>query len=342
MSADGRIICAVPSGSPYISTNSGNTWTRITNSPLGPAFLGGVAIAADGTKIFTPLISNTIPRTWIFLSPDHGATWTPTGFPSTKSTNYYVACSADGSKVIAALANGPIFYSTNGGVNCYTSSVPNATWNALASSADGRRMVAAANGGAIYFSGDCGTSWTPGNLPAQFWNSVCASANGKWVGATGNQSYISSDAGGTWRTNHIAGQTIACSANGTNWLIVGGQIYTSTNSGADWQTNLASAQWNAGAISADGSEIIVVGTAQGTWLGSETPSPQLNIQPQASAVILSWLIPSTNFVLQQNSDLATTNWTTISNNPTLNFTNLNQELNLPISTSNTFFRLMAQ
>jgi hypothetical protein len=54
------------------------------------------------------------------------------------------------------------------------------------------------------------------------------------------------------------------------------------------------------------------------------------------------LLPSTNFVLQQSSDIAAISWTAVTNNPTLNFTNLNLELNLPTTATNTFFRLMAQ
>jgi len=59
MSADGRIICAVPSSSyAVISTNWGQTWTVATNASNAHSGLGnGVAVSADGTKIFLP--SNT-------------------------------------------------------------------------------------------------------------------------------------------------------------------------------------------------------------------------------------------------------------------------------------------
>ncbi|HEU6448663.1 MAG TPA: hypothetical protein VFV23_09535 [Verrucomicrobiae bacterium] len=54
----------------------------------------------------------------------------------------------------------------------------------------------------------------------------------------------------------------------------------------------------------------------------------------------SWLIPSTNFVLQQSFDLA--NWATLTNSPTLNFTDLNEELSLTPTNNSGFFRLIAQ
>ena len=347
MSADGRIICAVPSGThPVISADSGKTWSALSgNPPTGSLnFVGGLAVSADGAKIYSALCSNSVSRTWIFVSPDRGTNWTPTVFPSTTlSTNLLVTCSADATKVVVAAAGGPIYYSTNGATSCSTSSVPAAVWKSLASSAAGLRVVAADLNGVIYFSQDFGATWTQTNFPGQSWNSVCTSSDGKWIGAaSGTDSFISSDFGISWQTNHLAGKSIACSATGTNWLIVGAQIYTSANSGASWQTNLAAASWNSGAMSADGNEIVVFGSAQGTWLGSETPSPQLNIQSQNSNIVVSWLLPSTNFVLQQSADLTTPSWTPVSPNPTLNFTNLQQQVTVPATGSNAFFRLITQ
>ena len=346
MSADGRIICAVPSGThPIVSTDSGKTWSILTNSPPtgSLAFVGGLAVSADGAKIYAALCSNSVSRTWVFVSPDQGTNWTPTVFPSTTlSTNLLVACSSDATKVVVATTEGPIYYSTNSGNSCYTSSVPNVAWKSIASSADGSRMVAAASFGSVYFSEDFGATWASTNLPGEFWNSVCISRDGQVVGAIASSIYISTNTGVTWSTNAISGRSIACSADGSTWIAAGQQIYTSTNGGVTWQTNLASAQWNAGVVSADGAEMVAFGSGQGTWLGRETPAPQLNIQSRNSALNVSWLIPSTNFVLQQNADLATTNWIAVPNSPTLNFTNLQQEVSVPVTASNAFFRLLAQ
>ena len=172
---------------------------------------------------------------------------------------------------------------------------------------------------------------------------LCASSDGKWVGAaSGTQSFISSDSGATWQTNNLAGGRIACSANGSTWLIAGAQIYTSTNSGVSWQTNLPAAQWDDGAVSADGSLMVAMSGGQGFRKGRVIPTPQLNIQQKDSSLAVSWLIPSTNFVLQQSADITALNWTPVTNNPTLNFTNLQQEVSVPTTSSNRFFRLIAQ
>ena len=169
MSADGRIICVVNSGNhPVISTNSeSNFWDVATNSPpLGSAYLGNVAVSADGAKIFAALSTDLGLKTSMFVSTDQGATWAKRASQiQTFFTNYCVACSADGTKVIAASWVSPVFYSTNGGINCYTSSFPTLGSFALASSADGGRMIAGvvdpgANDGGVYFSSDFGATWT--------------------------------------------------------------------------------------------------------------------------------------------------------------------------------------
>jgi hypothetical protein len=346
MSADGRIICTVPSTSgPMTSSSFGQLWSPAAVAPpWGSFYLGGAAVSADGSRMFAALSTNTTQQTWIFTSIDEGAIWLQTGFPgTTTATNYCVACSADGMKVIAALGGGSIFYSTNGGLTCSTSSVAHADWTSLASSADGSRMVAGANGGSVYFSSDFGASWTPGNLPAQAWLAVCTSAGGQWVGAASStRTYVSSDSGAHWLTNLFAGRSIACSANGTNWVISSAQIETSTDGGNTWQTNLAPAQWNGVAVSADGCFMVAQGSGQGTWTGRLTPAPLLNIQSQNTNVTISWLLPSTNLVLQQSADVIAINWATVTNGSMLNFTNLNQQVSLRASGSNTFFRLMAQ
>jgi len=52
-----------------------------------------------------------------------------------------------------------------------------------------------------------------------------------------------------------------------------------------------------------------------------------------------WIVPSTNFVLQQNLDLTTTNWTDVTNPPALNLTNLQNEVILTPTNNSAFYRL---
>jgi hypothetical protein len=59
----------------------------------------------------------------------------------------------------------------------------------------------------------------------------------------------------------------------------------------------------------------------------------------ADQTALSWPSWASNFVLQQNFDLASTNWVDVTNQPTLNVTNLSYQVGSPPSSSNTFYRL---
>jgi hypothetical protein len=63
----------------------------------------------------------------------------------------------------------------------------------------------------------------------------------------------------------------------------------------------------------------------------------LNVLPAGSNLAISWLIPSTNFVVQQSSDLIS--WVDLTNTPTLNLTNLNNELIISPTNSSGFYRL---
>ena len=68
-------------------------------------------------------------------------------------------------------------------------------------------------------------------------------------------------------------------------------------------------------------------------------APLLTITHSGNSVIISWPSPSTGFVLQQNSNLATTNWTTsgvISDDGT------NKSITITSPTGNLFFRLQSQ
>jgi hypothetical protein len=68
-------------------------------------------------------------------------------------------------------------------------------------------------------------------------------------------------------------------------------------------------------------------------------APWLTITHSGNSVIISWPSPSTGFVLQQNSNLATTNWTTsgvISDDGT------NKSITITSLTGNLFFRLQSQ
>lgn len=327
-SANGtKLIAAASAGPLFISTNSGANW--ISNTPS--KWWRAVASSADGTKLLAASIDA------IYISTDSGATWISNrifiAVPVGESWRWTsVASSADGSRLLAAeqsfyLMNpegGQIYVSTTSGAT-WTSISPNAAWTSVASSADGSKLMAACTNGPIYLSTNSGTAWTSNNVP----------------GFPPPQ-----DLGPVWTW-----PAVASSANGTRlvaacrWWFIGpggvmeepgtGLIYTSTNSGETWTTNnVPNANWTSVASSADGTKLLAA-SPQGIYIFQ--PIPVLGLAISNHNLILSWPSSASGFELQQNCDLATTNWTAVTNFPAA--TDGRYQVNVSTTGATCFYRL---
>jgi hypothetical protein len=237
-----------------------------------------------------------------------------------------VASSADGSKLAIAADPGTIYISTNSGTTWRIMvGAPGTNWEAIVSSADGTKLAAIARSGLVYTSPDSGVTWTSNSLPIAQWTSIASSADGRTLVAA------------------------ACSSD-IYYLNGNGSIYISTNSGTTWTLNATGHGWGFVASSADGSKLVALigdGVVQGLlsthyggiYTSQTTLSPRLNLTPATTNLTLAWTVPSTNFVMQQNLDLTTTNWIDVTNPPVLNLTNLQNEVTLPMSSGSGFYRL---
>jgi hypothetical protein len=374
-SADGTKLVAVANASGiWVSTNSGATWTQ-TSAPQSGWFR--VASSADGARLAavgepSPIVGPP-PLSYtgsFYASTNSGATWMSNNLPRVSkigTTSYSLASSADGRMLAALISSslgGALFTSTNSGAAWITNNLPNGTWNSVASSADGTRLVI--GGFRILISTNSGNSWMLTNpVAASFVSSSADSA--KCAAISGQLIFISTNSGTTWAqssaspTNWIA---LASSADGSRLVAVAGRshslqnpvvtgpIYTSTNGGATWTSNNVPVHnWTCVASSADGCKLVAADAGNlstnipgatvggGIWTAQTPPGPSLNIAPTNGNLALSWTMPSTNFVLQQNPDLTTTNWADVTNPPVLNLTNLQDEVTLPMPASSGFYRL---
>lgn len=348
-SADGSKISAIAeSQKMYTSSNSGATW--VTNNEPGGNFVpfSCIASSADGTR----LVGGNNNSGEIATSADSGTTWVV-------RTNY-VDCywssalsSTDGRTLVLCEEEAPIFFSTNWGANwSILAHLPYHGYGSYAAlSADGTRLVVANNNTGIYTTTNLGGAWVTNNL-ALAWKAMASSADcRKLVAATTNSIYTSSDSGITWlkRTNSPSlapWQSVASSADGARLVAAAGgyyaagPIYTSTNSGVTWTSNNLPVQnWVSVASSADGNKLVAVVYNGGIWVSQSTPAPLLNITSSGTNLSLSWTVPSANFILRQKADLGAANWLTLTNVPTLNLSNLQNQVNLSPSNSNGFFRL---
>jgi len=308
VSADGsRIVAAgYDSGRVYSSADFGVTWT--SDSAAGVHWQTTASLAGVET------------------STDSGATWTlQTNGLTFGNALVYIASSADGVRLAMVEGTGanpaPVFVSANGGLNWKrATNAPLQDWYSVASSADGRQLIAGAyNGGVVCVSGDGGEAWTTTRLPANNWNSVAVSADGSRMAAVA-----------------YSGSSVAGAGNGG--------IYTSSDYGITWVANLLpSLSWSCVVMSADGQTIVAaVGHpgSGGVYVAQFMPAPILSLAAVAGVQTVSWLLPSTNFALQCSPDLAAPSWQNVTNEPTLNLTNLHDEVAIPLPlTGNAFYRL---
>jgi hypothetical protein len=353
-SADGThlIAAAQSAGSGiYISTNSGATWNRAsTGLPTGTVGWLSVASSADGQKF----VAARYDTGGIYLSGDSGATWMAANVPA--ETWQALAMSADGSIITAVSLYdtshsnpGPIYISTNSGSTWKSAGTPTANWRKAASSADGNKLIAVgATGGIgpIYISTNAGSSWNlASSAPFANWFSVAASLDGTKFIVCNQGGAIYTNSGTGWiQNNSLASANIlfpAISADGNTLAMAAynGGIYTSTNGGTTWITGNAPVQkWESVVVSADGTKMAAACFGGGIYTCQTTPAPALNVNTSTKRLNLSWIVPSTNFVLQQSADLIS--WMNVTSSAVLNTTNLQNQVSLSFTNSNGFFRLI--
>ncbi len=319
-SADGSHLVAASgpgglggwAGAIYISTDSGVTWTR-TSAP-GENW-SCIASSADGTKLVAG-------GTWdtFYTSTDSGATWQSAG--GRNAAFISVASSADGTTLAASVevpspynSIGELLISTNRSISWRWTVIPWGHAGPVALSAGGTRVVTGPYASPICISTNSGVSIALTSSPGMPWTSVASSADGAKLVAAGS--------GGLF-----------------NYPRTPGPIYFSGDSGTTWQdTSAPVTNWAAVASSADGCKLVAVVNGGAIYARQTASAPVLSITPSASNLCLSWTVPSTNLVLQEITDLRTTNWTEVAPAPVLNLTNLQNQVVVPVSTGSGFYRL---
>jgi hypothetical protein len=370
MSADGsKLAVVLDGGAVLISTNSSVDWILSWPGSTNGATLG-IASSADGNSLIVASGGA------IIISTNSGATWTNTGLsynPNSTQHPAAVALSADGSKLLVAInASFPLIYVSDDSGNTWnvttnTTFLPPGSSGWPLCSADGTKM-AVINSDSLSTSTNAGADWQFTGLPSPNISEFASTADGSKLfllnAASPGWLFVSTNWGASWSSNLVsfssvmvfpAGGALACSADGSRLVAFSriansGSIYTSTDSGLTWTSNSGTAgAWMQVASSADGNKLLAVKSPlggsvsfSGGIFGTQfVPKPQLSPASAGNGLRLSWIVPSTNFVLQENSDLTTANWVTLSNMPTLNLSNLNNEVVLAPSNSSSFFRLMA-
>jgi hypothetical protein len=333
-SADETKIIASGSGAVYTSPDSGVTWQQHALSSGNQYY---VASSNDGTNLAAVGYGGIFGS--IFLSPNSGGFWSAPIDPAafwTGSSWSAVACSADGTKMVAAaeatdvndsFLPGPIYTSSDSGESWGLSGAPSNVWYSVASSADGTRLVAAAYAGPsqiggtglIYRSANSGAGWTNISPSTNYWMSVASSSDG---------------------TNLIAVSLFDQNPGNP------GVIWRSTNSGVNWSEDVLTGYFNSAAISADGTKLAVTDVVRDRIYTLGEPAatapavlPILSVATAGNQLSLSWGVSNAaGFVLLSTTNLAPPAvWSQVTNVPTLG--NNQIQVILPNSLQNQFFRL---
>jgi photosystem II stability/assembly factor-like uncharacterized protein len=313
-SADGKkLIAGTSSGFLYVSRDSGRTWKQ-TSAP-NKGWWNSVASSADG-KTLAAIAADFNPGV-IFCSTNSGATWTSNLFLNIAG----VAMSADGTKIVA-VAPPNVWRSTNSGTTWMQVTSTPSRYGSLspsqyiASSADGKKLVYAGSYEQIYISTNSGDSWNLTSAPNNPWLAVASSGDGNTLLAVPNEDsspypiYVSTNAGTTWTTNNspnLIWESVACSADGGKLFAAAfGDTISDPNSGSIYRSR-------------------------------SVQPPLMDIAAGNGDLLLSWLVPSTNFVLQESPDLS--EWTEVTNAPVLNLCNLQNQVSLSSTNQMNFYRL---
>jgi hypothetical protein len=331
MSADGAIVVATGFRGTFVSLDYGATWN--INTFTGAA----LAVSANGSNIFVSGSSA------LYTSTNAGVMWSTQTFSNIR----VLTSSGDGARVTAILYGGnvPILTSPDGGVTWSTNGIaPVAYWTGVASSGDGNKLAAAGQNVGVWVSADAGVTWS--QALASNVTTVASSADGRKLMAAGpNKVYLSTDFGATWSsqdTTNFDATSSASSADGTRLGMasyVG--IYISTNSGLSWElSNQQALAWDSIACSADGHRWWGSrGGGGGLYSGKSPAAPVVQISETNGSVSLSWIVPSSPFVLQQRVFVDTGIWSELAVTPKMNPSTLCDELLVPATDVRGFFRL---
>jgi hypothetical protein len=270
----------------WVASNStGNVMAATTITAAG----GRIYLSTDGGVTFTP---TTAPAaSWIsldmtpsgermvavgfgggiYLSTDTGATWNRIDTGTDRSYES-VAISNNGARIVAAVMNGSIYYSSNADTATPTFAAATlvgggaltASFRAIDSSADGMTVVAASHNGDVYLSTDGGATFAQipitveGTAVENGWYRVAISDAGDRIALVGNTDYgtgvpaasrstglyVGTLSSGAWtwtRASDISGAytSVSMSENGSVIAATlssvgasGGQVILSNNGGA--------------------------------------------------------------------------------------------------------------
>jgi photosystem II stability/assembly factor-like uncharacterized protein len=341
----GTRVLAAPwaSGTLYVSTDSGTTFTSVASA--GTRQWIGLSVSGDGSKMLAGVRGGGV----VMKSLDSGATWSVVSGNS-GLISYASDISTDGTRFFLSAARGITLRSSDSGATFSTPGVlpriPSGyLQNTISWSADGARAAALfCRSGAVCYvvtSPDGGQNFFFNlELGGQPDNSTLSmAANGQNIVVHNANTFnfaVSTNFGATWSvttnpsTSAASWATMAMSADGTKIVVAEDQgvLLHSSDSGATFTVaNSTVSRWLYPSMNSDGSVILVNGYPNGVFRSTNNGATWTNVQPMGSgdlqwtaiaasgntAVVSNW---AGKLWISQDKGLT---WATTSTSSTSNF-----------------------
>ena len=256
---------------PYISTDTGATWTRKVTGMTFPisASTNSPCLARSNPSIMYAPVNFS---GYLYKSTNGGDSWTELTSAGARGWNS-ITCDSTGSNVVASASSTNLYKSTDGGSNWTVLSNSGAytNWDQTFISDDGNVIAGIVFGTNVIVSTDGGSTFTSNtSFGSKNWRGLSGSSDGRilfasHVGGTGGAA-LSVDFGATWTdvTSSVGGLgtywNTAVSINGNKLATArdGGTIYVSQDGGTTWveQTSAGTRAWEGIGISPDGTTLM--------------------------------------------------------------------------------------
>lgn len=259
------------------------TFSESTSAPSSNVAWNAIASSSSGQILIAINNEAVSASDGIYYSHDFGYSWSGSVAALTRQW-IAVACDSSGMNVLAAVNNGDLYLSTDGGIGWATTGTSyfnnQEGWNAVASDSTGQYLYAAASG--IYYSNNGGTTWSTSNADNADWISMTCDSTGQYVAAAVSNGYVytSNDYGHSFAAQTSENQDwigIASDATG-QYLIAaetGSSIFISSNYGQNftalmvpsqgWTSVAASANFVYLVVSSDTGDVILSEDGGTTW-----------------------------------------------------------------------------
>jgi photosystem II stability/assembly factor-like uncharacterized protein len=237
LGTDGHTLFIPHGSNSYISSNDGDTWTRLDTN-LTKFSNPDAILSIDSTTY--------LAGSWITNTTDGGLTWNVNSVSNGNNAWNIIGVSNIGKTLFVVDRVNGVFRSTDSGTTWNTSSPPFSAFSSIVCLAPvGSELFAGTNDGLVYQSTDSGTTWQiseSGLSNGVEISSLAFNNNVLFAGMYSLGMFCSFDSGQTWSqcSRGLSNTSVNAIASTGDTVIAGANtgLFFSTDNGASWQSKL--------------------------------------------------------------------------------------------------------